>query len=191
MAVPLRDLIAIAWNVDPPMVVTGQKWLESERFDIVATGASTGSSEAIRKMLQALLIDRFKVAIHREDQPVPVFALERARRDFKLKQARGDGFSRCKLALADNLRTFTCTDTTMAQLAEKLRPAVPSTFNHPVIDLTGLRGAYDFVLSWTQSITPPAGISAGNRHQTHLWETSRCSRPPTGNWGSKSASKNI
>ena len=63
------------------MVVTGQKWLESERFDIVATGASTGSSEAIRKMLQALLIDRFKVAIHREDQPVPVFALERARRD--------------------------------------------------------------------------------------------------------------
>ena len=49
----------------------------------------------------------------------------------------------------------------MAQLAEKLRPAVPSTFNHPVIDLTGLRGAYDFVLSWTQSITPPAGISAG------------------------------
>jgi uncharacterized protein (TIGR03435 family) len=37
----------------------------------------------------------------------------------------------------------------MAQLAEKLRSVAGGYLDHAVVDLTGLKGAYDFVLSWT------------------------------------------
>jgi uncharacterized protein (TIGR03435 family) len=36
----------------------------------------------------------------------------------------------------------------MAQLAEKLRDIEDSYLDHPVVDLTGIEGGYDFTLSW-------------------------------------------
>jgi uncharacterized protein (TIGR03435 family) len=69
---PLRDLIAFAWNVEPPMVVNAEKWLESDRYDVVGTGANTGSIDTMRQMLQGVLADRFKLTIHREDRLMPV-----------------------------------------------------------------------------------------------------------------------
>ncbi len=54
----------------------------------------------------------------------------------------------------------------MAQFAEKLHPAAPNSLPHPIIDLTELKGAYDFVLSWSRAIGPgqlvplPAAASA-------------------------------
>jgi uncharacterized protein (TIGR03435 family) len=37
----------------------------------------------------------------------------------------------------------------MAQLAERLPSAAPKELDYPVVDLTGLKGAYDFALSWS------------------------------------------
>ena len=36
----------------------------------------------------------------------------------------------------------------MAQLAQKLPGAAPAYFDHPMVDMTGLTGAYDFAVSW-------------------------------------------
>ncbi len=148
----LRDLIAFAWNVQPEMVVNGQKWLESDRFDIVGTGANTGSIDVIRQMVQAVLVDRFKLAVHKEDQTVPVFIMESAKRGIKLKEAGADEVSNCNMSDGANLRTFACTNTTMAQFAERLPSAAIYSLPHPVVDQTELKGAYDFVLSWTPAI---------------------------------------
>ena len=151
---PLRQLIAFAWNVEPEMVVNGEKWLESDRYDVVGTGANTGSIDVIRQMLQAVLLDRFKLAVHREDRPMPVFGIEQSKRGAKLKESDGGSVSSCKVADAEARRFFTCTNTTMAQFAERLHPQTPNSLPHPIIDLTELKGAYDFVLSWTRPIGP-------------------------------------
>jgi uncharacterized protein (TIGR03435 family) len=42
----------------------------------------------------------------------------------------------------------------MAQFAERLHPLTPNSLPHPIVDLTDLKGAYDFVLSWTRPIGP-------------------------------------
>ena len=45
--------------------------------------------------------------------------------------------------------TYTCQNTTMAQLAEGMHRVAGGYVGHPAVDLTGLKGAYDFAITWT------------------------------------------
>src|SRR3954454_8549517 len=98
-------------------------------------------------MVQSLLAERFGLKVHKEPQPVTVYALTVNKS--KLKDADPAGRSTCKQAAVDGARTYTCTNTTMAQLAAKLRDTASAYLEHPVVDLTGLKGAYDFTLTWS------------------------------------------
>jgi uncharacterized protein (TIGR03435 family) len=51
------------------------KWAFTDRFDIQARAAGNPSKDQMRLMMQALLADRFKLAIHREMRQLPVFGL--------------------------------------------------------------------------------------------------------------------
>jgi uncharacterized protein (TIGR03435 family) len=146
---PLKNLIALAYNVDLDRVRGGEKWLESERFDIRAKSIPTASRDALRVMLQSLLSERFHLKMHKEDQPVNVFALTAAKP--KLKDADPASRTTCKLSTT-GVRTLTCQNTTMAQFAERLRSSAPNYINQPVVDLTGLQGSYDFAISWGNAI---------------------------------------
>jgi uncharacterized protein (TIGR03435 family) len=162
----LKDLITFAYDLEDDMVVGAPKWLDSDRFDLSAKAQSSVSLETVRVMLQKLLADRFKLAVHREDQPVSVYALTPGKRNVKLKEADGSNRSDCKLSFVNGNRTYTCQNTTMAQLAEKLRSMAPAYLgDHPVVDLTGLKGAYDFTLSWAGknrfTAAAPGGGGAG------------------------------
>jgi uncharacterized protein (TIGR03435 family) len=98
-------------------------------------------------MLQNLLAERFHLKVHQEPQPVTVYALTAVKP--KLQDANPGSRSTCKAAAASGMRTYTCQNTTMAQLAEKLRGVSTGYIDHLVVDLTSLTGSYDFTLSWT------------------------------------------
>jgi hypothetical protein len=51
------------------------KWVETDNFEIHARGAADSTKDQMRLMMQSLLADRFKLAIHFETQQVPVLAL--------------------------------------------------------------------------------------------------------------------
>ncbi len=51
------------------------KWANSDRYDIQARASGNPTKDQFRLMMQALLADRFKLAIHYEIQQLPVFAL--------------------------------------------------------------------------------------------------------------------
>ena len=59
----------------------GPKWLTSDRFDIVAKAEEGASPTQLPSMLQALLTDRFKLAVHHETKELPIYALALARTD--------------------------------------------------------------------------------------------------------------
>ncbi len=50
------------------------KWANTDRYDIEARGAGDPTKDQYRLMMQSLLADRFKLAVHWEQRPVPVFA---------------------------------------------------------------------------------------------------------------------
>jgi uncharacterized protein (TIGR03435 family) len=47
------------------------------------------------------------------------------------------------------LRTFTCQNMTMSLLADKLHGMASGYIDHPVVDRTGLEGAFDFTLGFS------------------------------------------
>jgi uncharacterized protein (TIGR03435 family) len=128
--------------------------------------------DAFQPALKALLIERFKVAIHTEQRPVPGYVLVEAKP--KLKKADPSGRTKCKEGPgADgkdprigNLllsRLVTCQNMTMAEFVEQLPNLSGGYIRGEVLDATGINGAYDFSLSFTGRNASPAqaALSAG------------------------------
>jgi uncharacterized protein (TIGR03435 family) len=84
----LKELVANAYGVKLYQV-TGPDWLITQRFDIIATMPDGSSKDDAPKMLRSLLMDRFKLEAHRDDQEHPVLALVVAKGGPKLKESTG------------------------------------------------------------------------------------------------------
>jgi uncharacterized protein (TIGR03435 family) len=82
----LKDLIANAYNVKGYQI-TGPAWLATERFDIMAKMPEGASKDDAPKMLMALLAERFKLAVHRDNEERSVLALVVGKDGPKLKES--------------------------------------------------------------------------------------------------------
>jgi len=73
---PLRLLIQRAYDVRPFQISDGPSWIDTERYDIVATAdAVVPEKHVVGPMLRALLEDRFRLKLHRETRELPVLNL--------------------------------------------------------------------------------------------------------------------
>jgi uncharacterized protein (TIGR03435 family) len=146
------------WQKGAPAWFTG-----AERYDLEAKAEnpSTAAEQQLLTMLQALLVERFKLKFHRETQDVPGFALVIDKAS-KLQAAQGDE-EPYVLKVEVPLATLTATRTSTATLAKAL-----SGFNlclgtplSPVVDKTGLQGVFSFTMKWAQC-RADAGVSPGS-----------------------------
>jgi uncharacterized protein (TIGR03435 family) len=113
--------------------------LDTERYEVTAKfPAVTGFGEA-RQMLQTLLTERFQLAVRRESKEMPVYALVVGKDGFRLKETEmGAGGS------SSAPGKLTATKMSLNQFAELLS----GQLDRPVVDFTGIHGAYDFTLQW-------------------------------------------
>ena len=82
----LADLIPIAYRVKRYQV-SGPDWMSAQRFDVLGKIPEGVSKDQVPEMLQAMLADRFKLAIHRESKEHSVYALVVGKNGLKLKEA--------------------------------------------------------------------------------------------------------
>lgn len=178
----LKALIALAWdlpgNTNGP-IIGAPKWLDTARFDVIAKLPSdlvpTGGLPPLQELgpaLQALLIERFKMKVHFEDRSVDAYTLVAVKP--KLKKADPSTRTGCKAPANSGVvfsltagmpsRSFNCQNITMAQFADQLQSIGGSYLFYPVVDATGLEGAWDFTLSFSP-IAPQqfASLMAGAR----------------------------
>jgi uncharacterized protein (TIGR03435 family) len=85
----LADLIRIAYKIKPYQL-TGPDWMGAQRFDVQAKLPEGASKEQVPEMLQTLLADRFKLAIHRDSKDHAVYALVVGKSGFKMKESEPD-----------------------------------------------------------------------------------------------------
>jgi uncharacterized protein (TIGR03435 family) len=169
---PLRSLMRWAYGVqDFQISGAGPDWVGSEKYEIDAKmGASgvdwlqklTPDQRVIerRRMLQTLLADRFKLTIHRETKDIPVFMLVIAKNGPKLPLSKPGGTFRGigvpPASAAGGPRWARGQTVSMANLAIRLSGILGRT----VVDKTGLTGAYDISLEWTED-TQAGGAPGG------------------------------
>jgi uncharacterized protein (TIGR03435 family) len=144
----LRQLVALAYQTDESMALGGDKWVDTDRFDVIAKAPPTIPMELRWSMLRSLLLDRFRLSFQKDVRPVDVYALTLAKNAAKLKKSDGSERSGCKVGSTDGFRSYTCLNMTMAQFADRLREAAPVYIDHPVVDQTDLAGVYNLAISW-------------------------------------------
>jgi uncharacterized protein (TIGR03435 family) len=168
--IPLKMLIGLAWDMDREQdrIVGGPKWIDSDAFDIIAKTSEFPQNapppfDAVRVMVRSLLIERFKLATHKEEQQVTVWNFVVAKSGVKMKEADAANRPGCKPSMGDPASSgapminYVCQNTTMAQLVEGIRNVAGGYVDHPAVDMTGLTGAYDFTIKWT-----PRGALTGD-----------------------------
>jgi bla regulator protein blaR1 len=171
----LPTYIAFAYKISPTrdqeksMIAHSPQWVATDSFEIEAQAKGNPTKDQMRLMLQSLLADRFKLAVHFESEVVPVFALtlvEPGKLGPKLRpHAEGPPcpayykFPFGEPLIANGVFPSVCDaymmqgyggdrtqvgarNTTMAQLAGYFRWSL----SRPVIDQTGLSGRFDLTL---------------------------------------------
>ena len=129
-------------------------------YEFQATMPEETTDDDARLMLQALLVERFKLAFHWETRNAPIYALVVAPGGFKLKATdpkddppRAPGSIGCP---ADDraCHNIVMGSAPMAQFAS----AVAFNVGRPVIDKTGLRDTYYLDLRWAGDTTPVSSL---------------------------------
>jgi uncharacterized protein (TIGR03435 family) len=148
--VTLPAAIVWAYEISAPQI-SGPAWIESERYDIVAKTAAGAPEPA---MMRALLAERFKLTAHTGTKEFSIYALVVAKNGPKLKKAEpGEDDVNSKRG------HLTARKVSMARLADFLaRPR--AGLGRPVVDKTGLEGAFDFTLDWTPDSDAQASETA-------------------------------
>ena len=151
---PLRTIIGVAYEI-ADYQISGPRWLEQERFDIMAkTDAPVTGEDEMLPLLQPLLTERFHLAMHRNTKQLPAYFLTVGRNGpkFEAADAGGAGLPFKKANKSGGARIHS-ERLTMPQLAAILSRRL----RYPVLDMTGLAGAYRVTLEWTaeNKVTKP------------------------------------
>lgn len=176
---PVYFLIQYAYDLKGHQLVGAPDWTWDKAYDVVGKYPEDRrpTDPEIRLMLQGLLAERFGLKVHTEEREVPSYDLVIARKDgrlgpqlvksnvdcvawMKLKRSRIDAGGpssvspsgkRPECMIQTSRRYITAGATTLHDLAGPLE----ALLDRPVVDKTGLAGAYDIDLQWD-----PAGMYA-------------------------------
>jgi uncharacterized protein (TIGR03435 family) len=166
----LDFLLTWSWDVESRRLVSPPDFLTKDHWDIVGKftndepGTTLGqppqiSMEDAQSMIKTLLADRFGLKIHTEDKPVDAWTLiadtphMKATADTTLrtgcKTGPGPDGKDPRIANPMLARLLYCQNINMTQFANQLQTMVTGYIKDPVVDETGIKGSYDFLLSFS------------------------------------------
>lgn len=164
--VTLKKVMLNAFGIpdDREYALSGPDWLTTDHWDIQATFPADTSPQQVREMLQALLVDRFKMRLHRETRQLPMYWLVIAKNGPKI-HAAADGIHAVAAGepkTSGQPGSFVATRITMRHFADLLARQA----GLPVVDSTNLEGVFDFTLNWSPAadlkVSSAASSAAGD-----------------------------
>ena len=145
-------LITMAYGLQAHQQLVGPEWIDTAFLDVNAKMPEGAAKEQTPRMLQTLLADRLKLAVHQESRIMPVYELTVGKAGPKMNEVDPsksiDQILRWPRGLRGHL--------TMPILAYLLS----ENLDRYVLDSTGLKSIYDVDLQWTPdeaSVLPGAG----------------------------------
>jgi uncharacterized protein (TIGR03435 family) len=170
--VELKRIIVRAFGLRP-FQIAAPDWTQNQRFDMQAVVPPGATKEQFEAMLQDLLIERFHLAFHREAREMARYELLVAEGGPKLKEAQlmaaspalaeqpdrknlpldKDGYPIKRTQAPGMGAVLNSVDgrTRFYQPrgpVDALLPVLEMTLDKPVVDATGLKGAYEIEMRW-------------------------------------------
>jgi uncharacterized protein (TIGR03435 family) len=140
--ITVRGLIREAYGLKVFPLSRGPDALSTDRYDVIAKLPPGTSKEQRMLMLQALLAERFKLAVHRETKELPLYTLVIAKNGPKLRAVQDDG-SAPEIGSRGG-HQIVAHHVSMKSLAATLQGYIGDT----VVDATGLAGLFDLDLDF-------------------------------------------
>jgi uncharacterized protein (TIGR03435 family) len=144
----LKDLISFAYGLHSTQIAGLPGWAESDRYDISAQPEGEGmpSGPQLKRMLQKLIVERYKLTFHHDQKQLSVYVLSVAKSGPKLTKSASDpkglpgvGFRQLGAMFAVN-----------ASMSDFCILGLQGTvLDRPVQDQTKIDGKFDFQLNWT------------------------------------------
>jgi uncharacterized protein (TIGR03435 family) len=181
--VTLRELIAWAYgDPGPPpeplpgfQMSGGPGWIAADRFDVEATTAGdlpdgVEKTRLEMRMLQKLLADRFKLSVGHQTRDAPIYSLVLANRDARLGPRLRRSDVDCNAPAPQPQREVPPCEIlvglSVLSIGTQSLPAMARLFSRavgrPVVDRTGLDGAFDLRLDFDPTGLPgydrPPGV---------------------------------
>jgi uncharacterized protein (TIGR03435 family) len=144
--VSLRRCIRYAYGMPETQILGGPKWADDLRYDITAKTDQPLAETALLKLLQPLLADRFKLAVHRETRPIAGYVLTAAKGGVTATKSKPDG----RLGANGGRGRIDTVGTPMAELIIRLSDLL----QRPVVDRTNDSRRFDFHLRWSPDVAP-------------------------------------
>ena len=130
-----------AWAYDVQRAqISGPAGMDSERYDIIAKAGRATAVGEMRQMLQNLLAERFKTAEHRVSRQMDAMAIMLPKGGHKMAPSQIEGPSQNR---QHPVRGIVVEGATLAELANDMSRELEM----PVVDMTGLKGRFDFTFN--------------------------------------------
>jgi uncharacterized protein (TIGR03435 family) len=141
----VEGLITLAYNLHAKQVTGGPEWLTTDHYDLDVLPDHEGlpSLDQARGIVRKLLADRFALKFHDDTKELSVYVLSVAKTGPKLTKSGSDPSS--PPGLGGPPGRMMVRNASMAEFAQVMQ----GTLDRPVVDQTGLKDRYDFVLKWT------------------------------------------
>ncbi|HZQ43922.1 MAG TPA: TIGR03435 family protein [Acidobacteriaceae bacterium] len=154
---PVRLMIALMYKIPLRQVEGGPGWLDTQRFDVEARADSPHSLDDLHTMYQNLLVDRFGLRFHHEVREGNIYALTIDPSGLKLRPNISP--ENDKIPVNGPPAHITATRMPMVYMTWWLSQILQND-GRPVVDETGLKGNYDFTLSYRPILPPDATADA-------------------------------
>ncbi len=149
--VTFGECVRYAFGITNDYQIAGPEWIKSRQylFNIIGKAPADTQGSELRSMLQALLADRFHLEAHHESRETRHLELNIAKKGSKLKQADAQTGTAANSGVMGRIIS---TGLPMSELAALLSRFLRA----PVLDATGLPGAYEVRLIWTPDHAAPS-----------------------------------
>jgi uncharacterized protein (TIGR03435 family) len=159
--VTAKALIRWAYSIRDFQLSGVPGWAESERFDVIAKSDGSPRYDFLKPeletMFQSVLADRFKLTVHRDTKELPIYSLIVAKNGPKIHAVdEGDcpevptPQNPCRSLRTNQFGKMAGEKAPMGALAVVLT----NFMGRIVVDKTGLKGSYSYVLDWTRYLQP-------------------------------------
>jgi uncharacterized protein (TIGR03435 family) len=180
----LKLYLQIAYRLKNYQIVAPD-WMTSTRWDITAKLPEGSDAKQIPEMMQALLVDRFQMKMHRETREAPVYGLVIGKSGLNMKESppnpAGNGDENSARSVNAAIGSGAGTTVTYGNGAyftvgnnrfegkklpmNVIADALSRFSDRPVVDMTGLKGNYDFSMEFSpedfRAMMVRAAIAAG------------------------------